>query len=216
MNAAALKLFQDRLRVLIERGGKIPGGASIYSVDGGTFEGWSVQVEHLLIEFLGSDHIYYERFLGAVQPREGGPNTFQRAEAIHILLGAFEDSQNGMLLGVQRIIEAEVFSDFLDMADHLLENGYKDAAASIVGAVLERELKDFATRNGLDVKARDDLSNLNNRLAEKRVYTRIIQAQVQVWIRIRNSADHGEFELYGIDDVKKMHGDVRDFLARFM
>jgi hypothetical protein len=119
------------------------------------------------------------------------------------------------LISFRKLVTAEVFSDFLDMAEHLLANGYKDPSASLIGAVLEIGLRDIASGNELKVGARDDLTALNNRLAEAAVYSRLVQKSINVWIAIRNYADHGQFEQYAAEDVKSMHTGVREFLGRF-
>jgi hypothetical protein len=110
---------------------------------------------------------------------------------------------------------ADVFSDFLDMATELLEHGYKDPAASLVGAVLERGLRDIAKANGIEVRSRDDLTSLANRLAEKGAFNRLTQKTLNVWIAIRNHADHGEFDEYTLDDVRNMLAGVRTFLSQY-
>ena len=43
---------------------------------------------------------------------------------------------NGYLENAEELIHGEVFDDFVEMADHLLTEGYKDAAAVIVGSAL--------------------------------------------------------------------------------
>ena len=102
------------------------------------------------------------------------------------------------------------------MAEHLLNNGYKDPAASLVGAVLEDGLRRICTTNGIAVKAREDISSLNQKLAQKQVYNPLQQKQIQVWNDIRNNADHGHFDEYKADDVKSMLGGVNKFLSIYL
>ena len=47
------------------------------------------------------------------------------------------------------IATAEVYADFLEMADGLLDAGYKDAAAVMIGGVLEEHLRRLCTRSGI-------------------------------------------------------------------
>ena len=56
-----------------------------------------------------------------------------------------------MLSNFMSLAQAEVFADFLDMAEHLLGEGYKDAAAVILGAVLEDTLRKLADAYGVPV-----------------------------------------------------------------
>ena len=69
----------------------------------------------------------YERILGgnlgvAVAPLAG------------ILRALRTDYDAGNLQSVIELIHADVFADFLDMADYLLQQGYKDAAAVVIGS----------------------------------------------------------------------------------
>jgi len=52
----------------------------------------------------------------------------------------------GNLQSVIEIVHADAFADFLDMADYLLQRGYKDAAAVLAGSVLEEHLRKLAKR----------------------------------------------------------------------
>jgi len=68
-----------------------------------------------------------------------------------ILAAALRDVEHGYLQSVQRLVVADVFTDFLDMALHLLDNGYKDPAATLIGGVLEDGLRRIAAANKLTV-----------------------------------------------------------------
>jgi hypothetical protein len=53
------------------------------------------------------------------------------------------------------VIHGTVFADFLDMAQHLLDNGYKDAAAVIAGSSLESHLRHLCSKHGVDADTPD-------------------------------------------------------------
>ena len=55
---------------------------------------------------------------------------------------------------------------------------------------------------------------LNQKLATKGVYTRLVQKRLAVWIDVRNAADHGKFSEYSKEDVEEMHSGVSSFLER--
>ena len=52
----------------------------------------------------------------------------------------------GYLETASELIHGEVFGDFLEMADHLLERGYKDAAAVVTGSTLEAHLRQLCQK----------------------------------------------------------------------
>jgi hypothetical protein len=56
------------------------------------------------------------------------------------------DVEEGYLTGKRTLISAEVFTDFLEMAEHLDHNGYKSTTAYLTGAVLEDGLRKLRMR----------------------------------------------------------------------
>ena len=134
---------------------------------------WSTQALVYLTQVFGSAHHYTKHFerrtIGAYTRRLGAE------VGLAILRAASEDVKHGYLGNLQQMAAAEVFSDFLDQVDYLLEHGHKAAAATVAGAVLENGLRSLAARSDVAVKERDDLTALNNKLAEKTVYSRLRQ-----------------------------------------
>jgi hypothetical protein len=102
-----------------------------------------------------------------------------------ILRALREDLELGYLENVRLLVAADLFSDFIEMAEHLLETGYKDPAASLTGAVLEDGLRKIAAHNGITLKSKEDLSSLNTKCADGGVYNRLVQKKINVWIGVR-------------------------------
>ncbi len=109
----------------------------------------------------------------------------------------------------------EVFDDFLGMADHLLEQSYKDPAAFLYGAVLEEAMRKLALARDIIVNSGDDMGALNQKLADKAVYSRLVQKQVQALKAIRDAADHGRFSEYDNANVRNMGTQVRELMAKW-
>ena len=78
---------------------------------------------------------------------------------------------------------------------------------------MENGLRALAERNDITVKPRDDLSALNNKLGDKGVYNRLRYQQVSFWTKVRNAADHGNFDDLRENDVADLIKGVRNFLA---
>ncbi len=116
------------------------------------------------------------------------------------------------------LVRADVFDDFLEMADHLLTSGYKDPSAVIVGAVLEEHLRRLCARHAIPIsengRARK-ADSLNTDLATKAVYSKLDQKSVTAWEDLRNKAAHGEFASYADAQVDLMLKGVRDFVSRY-
>jgi hypothetical protein len=212
--------LQTRLEKLFAKGDHvlrtyIPSSANVFSlpwVDSSSFAEWRSQSLTFLTSLLPAEHVYVQSFENEVTKAQMG----DVQEGLGILRAVREDLVDGHLVNIRVLVSAEVFTDFLDMAEHLIENGYLIPAASLCGAVLENGLRRIATGVGLAVRARDDLSSLNQKCARKRVYTTLVQKQVQVWIDVRNKADHGEFSEVKEHDVRDVHAGVSRFLADYL
>ena len=171
---------------------------------------WRSQALALLTQVFAPGHTYSAIFESEVSDRVLYRSVSQ---GLGILRAALEDVERGDLETLQELAAAEVFSDFLDQADHLFENGYSAPAVSLAGAVLENGLRSLATRKGVAVRARDNLASLNNKIGDKGVYNRLRQKQVAVWIDVRNAADHGNFDDFSDSDVADLIKGVRNVLS---
>lgn len=74
-----------------------------------------------------------------------------------ILLAAKEDYLRGLIVDPRTFISAEVFVDFLQQAEHLLDEEYKDPAAVIAGSVLEDGLRRLCDLLELEYAERDTI-----------------------------------------------------------
>jgi hypothetical protein len=61
-------------------------------------------------------------------------------QALGVLRAAKDDYEQGFLFDTRVLIEAEVFDKFLEQGEHLLNAGYHQPAAVVVGSVLEEAL----------------------------------------------------------------------------
>lgn len=71
----------------------------------------------------------------------------------------------------------------------------------------------IADANSVKLKARKDLSSLNSKLVSAGVYNNLVRKKIQVWIAVRNNADHGHFGECAADDIADMVGSIKRFLA---
>ncbi len=134
-----------------------------------------------------------------------------------ILKALRTDYEAGYLRSVYEIIHGDIFGDFLEMADYLLTEGYKDPAAVLIGGVLEEQLRKLCqahsipvTKGSLPKKA----DGLNAELAGANVYSKLDQKSITAWLGLRNNAAHGKYNEYSKEQVALMVQGVRDFIAR--
>src|SRR5690606_1419355 len=143
----------------------------------------------------GTAHPYYFEFdnktsLSGYHPLLSG---------IEILKSIKAEIQNGWFQSYKGIISSEIFSDFLEMASHLLDNSYKDASAVMIGSVLEEHLRQLCLKYeiGTTWEKEGDLipkkaDRLNSDLASKEIYNKLDQKNVTAWLDLRNKAAHGK------------------------
>lgn len=206
---------------LIAKGGEIPlrppgeqwASGPTDRVEPGPFADWRSQGLAFLRSVLPSEHTYVAEFSAVTTPQDPyDPRGSTRNAGVGVLTAFREDLAAGYLTEVRKLISAEVFTDFLDMAQHLLDEGYYHAAASVTGAVLEDALR--RTLRDQDVKATGNLESMNQVALDQGLYRPLVFTQVKVWIGLRNDADHGNWAAVEADRVQSMIRDLPSFLAR--
>lgn len=165
----------------------------------------------------GKESVYYQQFKTEVRDS----NYYYVESAIGILNAIKSEIESGWLFSFKKLVEADVFCDFLEMAEYLLEEKYKDAAAVMIGSVLEEHLRSLCKENSIPVfdesngkQVPKKASRLNDDLAKNGVYNKLTQKNVTSWLDLRNNAAHGKFEEYNIDQVNLMYQGVSQFLNK--
>ena len=139
------------------------------------------------------------------------------AALIGIVQCAKIDIQSGYLSGLEELIHADVFSDFLEMADYLLSSGYKDAAAVIAGSTLEAHIKQLCAKFGVNTLSSGKprkADMLNADLVKSSAYSKLDQKNITAWLGLRNDAAHGNYGGYDNQQVKLLVSSIRDFITR--
>jgi hypothetical protein len=200
----------SRLAELIRIGHSIQSGGYANYPHYAEFAGWRARSLHLLRGLFPEGNGYISEY-DRVTERGGGPSAAKNGTAILASLHA--DVEHGYIRRYREVVAAEVFADFLDMADHLLGLGFVDPATSLAGAVLEDGLRRLARSAGIIVLDHDDLSSLSAKCADRNLYDRLEQKKIKVWTDLRNNADHGHFGKNSPEDVRHMLEGVTTFLA---
>ena len=177
----------------------------------------------LITRLYGSDSHYFQMFKTIAQAphfdiMHGGHRYV--ADVVGIFKAVEHDIKSGMLTDFRSLIQADIFADFLDMAEHLHGEGYKDASAVLLGAVLEDSLRKVADGNGVDILNSKGmpltLDPLNIALAKKGMYNALVQKQITSWANLRNDAAHGHFDKYDSAQVQQMLLFVQKFCADYL
>ena len=213
----------SRIKELIDRGDALlatrrdPPRNSIgfdARVDGQLAHQWFTNVQNLLARVFGQDSEHYQNF--SKQPGKQGLSYSPVRRSLGVLKAALEDYEQGYLFKIKELVEAEVFSDFLDQASALIEAGYFAPAAVVVGAVLEDGLRRLAFRSNLELPEIPKLDRVNAELAKAGVYSKLIQKRITALADIRNSAAHGDWKAFNEEDVKDMHKWTCRFLEQHL
>ena len=205
-------LLQKADAVLATHKPNPPNMVGVPTLDSQAFTEWQTQSLTYLINLLGPDHTYVNHFRDQIKQCYTG--TVKSGKGI--LQALREDIEGGYLTRIETLVSADIFDNFLEMAEYLFNQGYKDPTASLVGAVLENSLRRICLAYGVTLSVKEDIGSLNKKLADAKVYNRLTQKKIQVWNDIRNNADHGKFGEYEANDVNEMLKGVRDFLEQYL
>ena len=135
-----------------------------------------------------------------------------------ILKSLWDVYDRGYLQTLQEVVHADIFSDFLVMAEYLLTEGYKDPAAVLAGGVLEEHLQKLCLKHGVNVidstSGKPRMAGAMNDDLAKKVYDKLEQKGITFWLDIRNKAAHGHYRDYKESQVQLMIQGIQDFLVR--
>ncbi|MDQ3801031.1 MAG: HEPN domain-containing protein [Acidobacteriota bacterium] len=176
---------------------------------------WGVSCLNIIKQVFKESSDHYQKFNELFSHFKSVNNLQTVKNALGILKAAKDDYENGYLFDTRTLIEAEVFDDFLEQAEHLLNQGYFTAAAVIAGSVLEDSLRKLCVKNGIALSAKPKLDTINADLAKAGVYNLLKQKQITALADLRNKAAHGQSG-FTKEDVEEMIRDVRRFTANYL
>jgi hypothetical protein len=208
------QLIEQGKAVLASKREKVP---SYPFVDSGKFPGFRSGALSFVERVYGTQHSHYNEFRVSVH----SDSSYCVEAGIGILESIKEEISGNWLFSIKGLITAEIFADFLEMAEYLLAQDYKDPAAVVAGSVLEEHLRQLCTRNDIDVETESEgkltpkkADRMNADLAKAEVYNKLDQKLVTAWLDLRNKAAHGKYEEYNKEQVQQMLQGITEFLAR--
>jgi len=140
-----------------------------------------------------------------------------------IIVAVREEVVRGWAVSTRGIVSAEIFSDFMEMAEYLLAEKYKDAAAVMAGSVLEEHLRQLAIKHGVPITQLDAKGKtvpkkadvINADLVKAGGYNILNQKLVTGWLDLRNKAAHGKYAEYTQQNVEIMLQGILQFMTAF-
>lgn len=141
----------------------------------------------------------------AVLKQLGPSNDYGREQLLGILRALRFEYETGALLSIEELVHADLFADFLQMARHQVDKGFKDPAAVLASGVFEQHLRRLAEKHHVPtVKANGEPKNsesINQELAKAGAYDTATQKEVTAKLDLRNKAAHGEWDKYEATQV---------------
>jgi hypothetical protein len=190
---------------------------SLERINVSDFAGLKSATKSLIIKIYDNNHPYYSEIENITHYQY--PSAARKT--IAILKEIKDEITGGWLFSTKGIVAAEIFSDFIEMSNYLLEEGYKDSSAVMLGSVLEEHLRQLCLKNGIEIfnfkneksiPKKADL--LNSELSSKNIYNKLDQKNVTAWLDLRNNAAHGKYDEYSKEQVEIMFSAISDFLSR--
>jgi hypothetical protein len=221
---ATSKSFNDRIDQIIELANKTlatkqtgSGTFSTSYVNSELFFEFRSSALSFIINLYGEKHPYYKDFNQIVV--RANPHDTEQGRGI--LKSIKSELDGGWLITLKGIVSAEIFSDFLDMAEHLLKEKFKDAAAVMIGSVLEEHMRQLCIKNGIKIEENKGgklmpkkADFLNSELSNAGIYNKLDQKNVTAWLDLRNKAAHGKYAEYNLQQVEFMLQAVTEFMTR--
>ena len=142
----------------------------------------------------------------------------QVSPIVGVTNGLLADLNAGFLANVEELIHADMFSDYIEQARYLLEAKFKEPAAVIGGFTLEIHLRKLAGKFGQPVDDENSkpikADTINQNLYKAKVFSKLEQKNIVVWLDIRNKAAHGKHDEYTAEDARYLIDNVASFIAR--
>ncbi len=218
-----IRKYSERVNFLIELSNRTldttvhPKGIGFARLSGELFMELRTGSLSFIKNLYGEKHPYYIDF--NVYLTHAEPHIVEKIRGN--LKAIKSEIDNGWLTSMRSILSAEIFTDFLEMAEYLLIEKYEHPAAVLIGSVLEEHLRQLCGRNEIqtiesrgakNIPKKADL--LNAELTGKGVYNKLDQKNVTAWLDLRNKAAHGRYSEYNIQQVELMMHGVTEFISR--
>lgn len=186
-------------------------------IDSGKIKGFRSAALSFIERVYSPKHSHYTEFNNSTD----GYHPEVAEAGIAILEAIRDEIAGGWLFTVKGLVTAEIFANFLEMAEYLFSQDYKDPAAVIAGSVLEEHLRQLCLKNDIKVEIEGEgkakpkkADSLNSELAKADVYNKLDQKAVTTWLDLRNKVAHGKYNEYTKEQVQNMLQGITEFLSR--
>lgn len=158
--------------------------------------GGLTQAREFLRIYAGEDSSFFKTL---AQIRSEASDRFKYQRVGEVLSSFSEFVENGLLrsISLEREIQIETVSDYLEMAESLLndKNVHPAAPAVIIGASLEEFLRNWLEDSGFDLESiKNSLDSYSSELRKQEKISKQDLKDIVSWGGTRNDAAHGHWE----------------------
>lgn len=164
----------------------------------------------------GKSFTYFDQINSIVKSRSGAHLYIY--DVIGIIKALRYDLDKGYITSLEESVHGDVFTDYIEMAEHLSKTNYKDAAAVIGGSTLEAHIRQMCIKFSVPISDNGKPKNtdtLNADLMKAGAYNKSTQKIITGWLGIRNNAAHGQYTEYDKGQVANMIDGIRNFILRY-
>lgn len=178
-----------------------------------------IQAQEFLKTYAGSDNQFLKLLL-EVNPSKTANDTV-RHRTKSVLISFIEYVENDLLraISLEREIQLETVSDYLDQANTLLNDKkvHPAAAAVIIGASLEEFLRTWLEEEKVDLlEIKNSIDSYSKELQKLQLISKQDIKDIVSWGGIRNDAAHGHWE--NVEDrqrIRNMLEAVNLFIRKY-
>ena len=128
-----------------------------------------------------------------------------------ILMGA-RSRLDSHLDRIEGVLQADIFDNELEAADHLLKNGFIRSAGVIAGIVLEGHLRTVCKSHKITIPKKPTISPLNQELKNNEIISISQWRHIQHLNDIRNECSHKREKEPSQKDVIRLLKDVKEII----
>jgi hypothetical protein len=156
------------------------------------YQQFRTEVGNLIARVCGTDSVHFTELQRFSDDPKTRLNSYYFKDVFGILSAAYQDYQDGLLVGVRRLVRADLL------------------------AVLEDTLRKICDGKGITYPAKTNIEFLNTELGRAGVYDKLVQKEITAKADLRNKADHGHFKDVKDPDVRHMLRWIRRFVTDWM
>lgn len=186
-------------------------------VDEQIFHDFRISGISLLSRIFGNNNQHYQCFKTEVT----SPGTSRTKRGLGILSAARTELQGNWVETTRASITSEILTEFMAMAKVHIEAGNLHSAVTLIGAVIEKHLRNFclandipATNEQLQTATLKKPAQLTGEAYKKRLYNRQQNKKILSWLELCGTAVQDTNSVFSAKQIQAMHADVTRFVSQ--